>query len=78
MVGCVAFNFEVIRYKTLLDLLNLSPEFSKSTATPNLAPIQDVRLICSITIQVCLTYDIITDVYLKYPLPKFQHKKESA
>ena len=42
-VGCIAFNFEVIRYKMLLDLLNLSPGFSRDAATPNLTPIQDNR-----------------------------------
>ena len=37
------FNFEVIHYKTLLDLLNLSPRFSRYAATPNLKSIQDNR-----------------------------------
>ena len=40
-VGCIAFNFEVIRYKTLLDLFNPSPRFSRDVATLHLTPIQD-------------------------------------
>ena len=40
-VECIAFNFEVIRYKMLLYLLNLSPGFSRDAAAPNLTPIQD-------------------------------------
>lgn len=41
MIGCIAFNFEAIHYKTLLDLLNLSPGFSRDVATANLTSIQD-------------------------------------
>ena len=40
-VRCIAFNFEVIRYKMFLDLLNLSPRFSRDAAIPNLTLIQD-------------------------------------
>ena len=36
-----AFNFEVIRYEMLLDLLNLSPGFYRDAATPNFTSIQD-------------------------------------
>jgi len=35
----VAFNFEVIHYKMLVDLLNLSPGFSRDATTPNLTSI---------------------------------------
>jgi len=38
-IGCIAFNFEVILYKTFLDMLNLSPRFSRDT--PILTPIQN-------------------------------------
>ena len=37
----VAFNFEVIRYKTLLDLLNLSRGFSRDVATLDLTSIDN-------------------------------------
>ena len=40
-VRCIAFIFEVIRYKTFMDLLNLPLGFSRDVATPNLTPIQD-------------------------------------
>ena len=40
-VGCIAFNFEVIRYKMLLYLFNISPVFSRDVATPNLTSLQD-------------------------------------
>ena len=43
MTGCIALNFEVIHFKTLLNLLNLSPRFSRDVATPNLTSIQDNR-----------------------------------
>ena len=42
-IWCNAFNFEVIRYKTLLDLLNISPRFSRDAAIPNLTSLQDNR-----------------------------------
>ena len=40
-VGCIYFNFEIIYYKLLLDLLNPSLELSRDDATPNFTTIQD-------------------------------------
>ena len=40
-VRCIAFNFEVISYKPLLDLLNLPPRFSRNVAPPYFTTIQD-------------------------------------
>ena len=37
----IAFNFEVISYKTLLDLLNLPPRFFRNDAPPYFTTIQD-------------------------------------
>ena len=37
----IAFNFEVISYKLLLDLLNLPPRFSRNVAPPHFTTIQD-------------------------------------
>ena len=43
-IWCIAFNFEVILYKALMDLLNLSPEISRDVATSILTFIQDNRI----------------------------------
>ena len=37
----IAFNFEVISYKPLLDLFNLYPRFSRNVAPPYFTTIQD-------------------------------------
>ena len=37
----IGFNFEVISYKSLLDLLNLPPRFSRNVAPPYFTTIQD-------------------------------------
>jgi hypothetical protein len=38
-IECISFNFEIICYKTLLDLLYLSPCCSRDTTSPNLTSI---------------------------------------
>ena len=43
MIRCIAFNFEVISYKPLLDFLNFPPRFSRNVATPYFTTIQDNR-----------------------------------
>ena len=40
-IRCIAFNFEVIIYKTLMDLLNLPPIFSRNVAPAYFTNIQD-------------------------------------
>ena len=40
-IRCIAFNFEVISYKLLLDLLNLPPRFSRNVAPPYFTTIRD-------------------------------------
>ena len=42
-IRCIAFNFEVISYKLLLDLLNIPPRFSINVATPYFTTIQNIR-----------------------------------
>ena len=42
-VGCFDFNFEFVCYKTIMDVLNHFPGFSRYITTPNLTPIQDKR-----------------------------------
>ena len=39
----IAFNFEVISYKLLLDFLNIPPIFSRNDAPPYFTTIQDKR-----------------------------------
>ena len=41
MIRCIAFNFEVISYKPLLDLLNIPSRFSRNVAPPYFTTIQD-------------------------------------
>ena len=41
MIRRIAFKFEVISYKPLLDLLNISPIFSRNVAPPYFTTIQD-------------------------------------
>jgi len=36
MMGSIAFNFEVVSYKMLLDLFNIYPTLSRDVATPML------------------------------------------
>ena len=43
MIRCIAFNFEVISYKSNLDLLNLPQRFSRNVAPPYFTTIQDNR-----------------------------------
>ena len=43
MLGHIAFNFEVISYKPLLDLLNIPPKFSRNVTPPYFKTIQDNR-----------------------------------
>ena len=43
MIRHIAFNFEVISCKPLLDLLNIPPRFSRSVAPPYFTTIQDNR-----------------------------------
>ena len=40
-IRCITFNFEVISYKMLLDLLNLPPRISRNVAPPYSTTIQD-------------------------------------
>ena len=40
-VRSIAFNFEVISYKSLMDFLNLPPSFSRNVAPPYFTTIQD-------------------------------------
>ena len=40
-IWCIAFNFQVICYKMVMDLLNIYLGFSRDVATPNLTSIQD-------------------------------------
>jgi hypothetical protein len=39
MIGRIAFNFEIISYKILLDLLYISPRLSRDIASPNFTSI---------------------------------------
>ena len=41
MIRHIYFNFQVISYKPLLDLLNLPPIFSRNVASPCFTTIQD-------------------------------------
>ena len=41
MIRHIAFNFEVISYKLLMDFLNLPPSFSRNVAPPYCTTIQD-------------------------------------
>ena len=41
MIRRIAFNFEVISYKPLLDLLNIPPRFSRNVSSPYFTTIQD-------------------------------------
>jgi hypothetical protein len=41
MIGCIVFDFEIISYKLLLDLLYLSLGFSRDTASPKFTSIYD-------------------------------------
>ena len=40
-IRCIAFKFEVISYKPLLDLLNVPPRFSRNVVSPYFTTIQD-------------------------------------
>ena len=41
MIGGIYFNLNIISYKTLMDLLNHSPRFSRDIAMPKFTPIHE-------------------------------------
>ena len=43
-IRCISFNFEVISDKSLLDLLNIPPRFSRNVAPPYFTTIQDNKI----------------------------------
>jgi hypothetical protein len=41
MIWCIAFDYDIISYLTLLDFLYFSPRFARDVATANFTTIQD-------------------------------------